>query len=159
MRAAGCPVDCLGVDRFPFMATDALRQQGFSLRDADTAFIPARAVKLPIEIPYLREALRRVQEAVHALEAAIQPGRSENTLWAHLWFDLMQQDGQFLTTRLCQSGPRTFPYFQEAGPRLLETGDLVCLATDSVWPASFRTSPTMTRAGPIRWTARLSLAW
>ena len=131
IRAVDPSIDCLGVDRFPFMATDALRQEGFELRDADAAFIPARAVKLAIEIPYLREAMRRVQEAVQELESAIQPGRSENAVWAHLWFDLMQKDGQFLTTRLCQSGPRTFPYFQESGSRQLESGDLVCLDTDA----------------------------
>lgn len=124
-------VDTIGVDRFPFMAVDALRRAGLRVRDADEVFIPARATKLAMEVPYLRESLRRVQEGVHRLEQAIAPGRSENEVWAHLWFDLMQKDGQFLTTRLCQSGPRTFPYFQEAGSRVLQAGDLLCLDTDA----------------------------
>lgn len=131
IRAIDPTIDCIGVDRFPFMAIDALRQAGLRLRDADEVLIPARANKLPIEIPYVRESMRRVQEGVHRLEQAIAPGRSENEVWAHLWFDLMQKDGQFLTTRLCQSGPRTFPYFQEAGSRVLQAGDLLCLDTDA----------------------------
>ncbi|MCY7305738.1 MAG: M24 family metallopeptidase, partial [Rhodoferax sp.] len=132
IRAVDPTVDCIGVDRFPFMAIDALRHAGLRLRDADEVFIPARSTKLPIEIPYLRESLRRVQEGVHRLEHAIAPGRSENEVWAQLWFDLMQKDGQFLTTRLCQSGPRTFPYYQEAGSRVLQAGDLLCLDTDAM---------------------------
>ena len=43
----------------------------------------------------------------------------------------MQKDGQYLTTRLCQSGPRTFPYFQESGSRVVRHGDLLCLDTDA----------------------------
>jgi len=125
-------VDCIGVDRFPFMAIDALRQAGLRVRDADEVFIPARATKLPIEIPYVRESMRRVLEGVRRLEQSIAPGCSENEVWAHLWFDLMQKDGQCLTTRLCQSGPRTFPYFQEAGSRVLQAGDLLCLDTDAM---------------------------
>ncbi|MEO6623340.1 MAG: Xaa-Pro peptidase family protein [Burkholderiaceae bacterium] len=131
VRAVDPTITCLAVDRFPFIATDALRKQGFTLRDADAVFVPARAIKLPIEIPYLREAMRRVQEGVRALEQALEPGRSETEVWAHLWFDVMQKDGQFLTTRLCQSGPHTFPYFQEAGSRLLQSGELLCLDTDA----------------------------
>ena len=125
-------IDTLGVDRFPFAATDALRRQGLHLRDADEVFVPARAVKLPIEIPYVRESMRRVLEGVDRLEGAIEPGRTEAQVWAEFWFDLMQKDGQYVTTRLFQSGPHTFPYFQECGPRVMQRGDLVCLDTDAI---------------------------
>ena len=131
IRALDPTIDTLGLDRFPFAATDALRQQGFTLRDSDEAFIPARAIKMPIEIPYMREAMRRVEEGVHRLENAIQPGRSETEVWAEFWFDFMQKDGQVLTTRLFQSGPHTFPYFQETSSKILKAGELLCLDTDA----------------------------
>ncbi len=131
VRSVDATIDKIGIDRFPFSATDALRRQGFSLRDSDTALIPARAVKLPIEIPYMREAMRRVEEGVRRLENAIQPDRTESQVWAEFWFDFMQKDGQFMTTRLFQSGPRTFPYFHECGNRVLQAGELLCLDTDA----------------------------
>ncbi len=131
IRTVDPTIDTLGLDRFPFAATDALRQQGFTLRDSDEAFIPARAVKLPIEIPYMREAMRRVEEGVRRLESAIQPGKTETEVWAEFWFDFMQKDGQILTTRLFQSGPHTFPYFQETGNKILKAGELLCLDTDA----------------------------
>jgi Xaa-Pro dipeptidase len=124
-------IDTPGLDRFPFVATDALRQQGFTLRDSDQAFIPARAIKLPIEIPHMREAMRRVEEGVHRLESAIEPGKTENEVWAEFWFDFLQKDGQILTTRLFQSGPHTFPYFHETSSRALQAGELLCLDTDA----------------------------
>ncbi len=125
-------IQTLAVDRFPFAATDALRGEGFALRDADDVFVPARAVKLPIEMPYVRESMRRVLEGVARLEQAITPGRSEAQVWAEFWFDLMQKDGQYVSTRLFQSGPRTFPYFQECSSRVIQAGELVCLDTDAL---------------------------
>ena len=132
VRAVDASIDCLGVDRFHVAALDALRAEGFTLRDADDAFVPARAVKLPIEVPYVREAMRHVEAGVARLEAALQPDRSEAEIWSHLWFELMARDGQYVSTRLCQSGPRTFPYFQECSHRAVQAGELLALDTDAV---------------------------
>mgnify|MGYP000574536168 CR=1 FL=1 len=121
----------LAVDRFPFSATDELRAADLTLVSADTILAPARAIKLPIEIPYLREAMRRVEVAVEALEEASEPGMTENEAWAHFHFELMAKDGQHTVTRLFQSGPNTYPYFQEAGQRKLGNGELLALDTDA----------------------------
>lgn len=44
----------------------------------------------------------------------------------------MAKEGQYVSTRLFQSGERTFPYFQECDARTLRPGDLLCLDTDAV---------------------------
>ncbi len=132
VRAADPTIDKIGVDRFPVPATDALRGQGFTLADSDLAFLPARAIKLPIELPYMREAMCRVEAAVRQLEQGIEPGQTESEAWATYHFGLMAKEGQYVSTRLFQSGPRTFPYFQECGERVLEKGDMICLDTDAL---------------------------
>ena len=124
-------IDQLAVDRFPYPVIDALRSHGLRLSDADSVFLPARAVKLPIELPYLREAMTRVDDAVARLEQAIAPGRTEAQVWSEFYGDLIATEGQYVCTRLFQSGPRTFPYFQECSERVLQAGDLVCLDTDA----------------------------
>lgn len=129
MRLHG--VQRLAVDRFPFSATDALRAAGLALVPADTVLSPARSIKLPIEIPYMREAMRRVEVAAEALESAAKPGMTESEVWAHFHFELMAKDGQHTVTRLFQSGPNTYPYFQEAGRRRLRAGELLALDTDA----------------------------
>ena len=48
-------------------------------------------------------------------------------------------EGEYVVTRLLQSGPQTFPYFQEAGMRQLRAGDLVCFDTDTVGFAGYCT--------------------
>lgn len=121
----------LAVDRFPFSATDELRAAGLVLIPADSVLAAARSIKLPIEIPYLREAMSRVEVAVEALENAAAPGMTESEAWAHFHFELMAKDGQHTVTRLFQSGPNTYPYFQEAGQRRLQAGELLALDTDA----------------------------
>lgn len=125
-------IDRIAIDRFPYPVVDALRAEGFDVADADDVLLPARAVKLPIEIPFMREAMARVDVAVQQFEQAVAPGRTEAEVWAELYGALIASEGQYICTRLMQSGPRTFPYFQECGSRVLQPGDLVCLDTDAV---------------------------
>lgn len=72
-----------------------------------------------------------MQVAVEALESHAEPGMTEAEAWAHFHFELMAKDGQHTVTRLFQSGPNTFPYFQEAGQRRLQAGELLALDTDA----------------------------
>jgi Xaa-Pro aminopeptidase len=125
-------IDRIAIDRFPYLVIDALRVEGFRLTDSDDVLLAARAVKLPIEIPFMREAMARVEMAVERFEQAIGPGRTEAEVWAELYGGLIAAEGQYICTRLMQSGPKTFPYFQECGNRVLKAGDLVCLDTDAI---------------------------
>lgn len=132
IRAFDPDVDRIAIGRFPWQAVDALRAQGLSVTDANAVLNPARAIKLPCELPYLREAMRRVEMAVDRLEQNAEPDRTEAEIWAHFHYALMAKEGQYVSTRLFQSGPNTYPYFQEAGPRLLQKGELLCLDTDAI---------------------------
>jgi Xaa-Pro dipeptidase len=132
VNAVDPSIDRIAIDRFPFFATDALRSVGFELQDADDFLTDARTLKMPIEIAYLREAMRRVDEATQRLEARARPGQTESEIWAEFHYSLMAKQGQYVSTRLFQSGPNTYPYFQECGGRVVEAGDLLCLDTDAI---------------------------
>ena len=124
-------IERLAIDRFPFAAVDALRAEGFVLDDADAIFSAARRTKLPGEILLLREALKRVAAAATDMEARIEPGRRETEIWAEFSRPFIAAGGEYMTTRLLQSGTRSFPYFQEAGARITSAGDLICFDTDT----------------------------
>lgn len=140
--AADLAADCrlyLGADHptlavelvdFPF--TDALRGSGLHLVDATMVFQQARMIKQPLEIDAIRFAVARVEEAVAEVENRIAPGVSENEAWAEFHRGLIARNGEFISTRLFQTGPRTFPYFQESSNRVMVAGDLVCLDTDAL---------------------------
>ncbi len=122
----------LGIDSFPFVAVDALRSEGFTVTDADAVLSRARRVKLPIELAYMREASRRTQVAVRDMQSALRPGMTEIDLWSRFVGRLAAEHGEFVVTRLLESGPNTFPYFQECGLRVIQEGDLVCMDTDAI---------------------------
>lgn len=122
----------LAVDSLPFVAVDALRNVGFDVTDADVLMSRVRRVKLPIEIAYMREAMHRTMDAVRIMEAAVRPGMTENELWSHFVGALIAGHGELVSTRLLESGPNTYPYFQECGSRVIEEGDLVCHDTDAI---------------------------
>ncbi len=132
IRAFDPSIDRIHLDRFPWQATDALRAQGFELADANEVLSPARAIKLAAEIPYFREAMSRIDAAVNRLETRAEPDRTESEVWAEFHYELMAKEGQYVSTRLFRSGANTFPYFQEAGGRPLQRGDLLCLDTDAI---------------------------
>jgi len=122
----------IGLERFNAAAAFELRERGFEIADAQIAVERARAIKLPGEVAMMRESMAAVEAAVAALEAALRPGVTEIELWAKLWEQVIARGGDYVETRLLASGPRTNPWFQEAGERIIEAGDLVCVDTDVV---------------------------
>ncbi len=120
----------LAVERLDFLVTDAFRARGIALRDATPIFQQARSIKASIEIDVMREAIRRVESASVAFQTTVAECRTENATWAELHRGLIASDGEYISTRLVQSGPRTFPYFQESSDRKIQAGELVCLDTD-----------------------------
>jgi Xaa-Pro aminopeptidase len=122
----------VAIERVNHAAAAALAAQSFELSDAQEPIERARAIKLPEEIACIRAALAAVERAVAGMIDGLRPGISENALWARLHESVIAQDGDYVETRLLASGPRTNPWFQEAGRREIRNGDLVALDTDVV---------------------------
>jgi Xaa-Pro dipeptidase len=132
VRAHGGGNRRVAIERVNYAAAAALAAQGFTLFDAQDPVERARAIKLPDEIACIRASLAAAEQAVAGMLEALRPGISENRLWALLHKSVIEQDGDYVETRLLSSGPRTNPWFQEAGPREIGNGDLVALDTDVV---------------------------
>ena len=127
----------LALERVNHAAAAALAGQGFELSDAQEPIERARAIKLPEEIACIRQSLAAVEGAVAAMVDGLRPRISENALWARLHASVIAQNGDYVETRLLASGPRTNPWFQEAGRREIGNGDLVALDTDVVGPSGY----------------------
>jgi Xaa-Pro dipeptidase len=123
---------CLAVERVDFEFTDLLRGCGLGLANGTETFLQARRCKQPAELVVMREGVRRVEAGMGSMERSLKAGVTEVELWALLHHDLIASNGEYISTRLAQSGPRTFPYFQEASDRVVADGDLFCLDTDAL---------------------------
>jgi Xaa-Pro dipeptidase len=122
----------LAVERIDFPMTDALRASGLRLADATAVFRDARRIKTALEVQAMRVAIDRVEHAVGQMRPHVEPGRTEVEVWSRFHQSFMAADGEYTSTRLLQSGNRTFPYFQEAGINPLKSGDLMCFDTDAL---------------------------
>jgi len=71
------------------------------------------------------------------MEAALVPGMTENGLWSLIHQVNVSHDGDWFDGRMLCSGPRTNPWYQEAGPRAIGAGDLVALDTDMIGPFGY----------------------
>ena len=122
----------LAVESVDFHFTDALRKRTVALSDATSVFQQARMIKQPLEIDVMRYAIAEVELATAELVSAIRPGATENQVWAEFHRGLIARNGEYVSTRLFQSGVRTFPYFHESSDAVMQAGDLVCLDTDAL---------------------------
>ncbi len=145
----------IGVERINAGAVQALAAEGFLLVDAQAPVERARAIKSREELKCVRASLRATERAVARLRAALRPGVSENALWSVMHQAVIEQNGDYCETRLLNSGPRTNPWFQECGPRVIGDNELVCLDTDVVGCYGYYSDFSRTfHAGPGRPTAR-----
>lgn len=145
MRAHGGGNRRLAVDRLSHLGCDVLRARGLTLHNGQEVAELARAVKSPEELALMRHAIAVCETAIGDMHRALEPGITENALWAKLHETNIRLGGEWIETRLLSSGPRTNPWFRECSMRPIEAGDLVCFDTDMI--------------GPYGYCADISRAW
>lgn len=126
------PAPTVGVERVNAGAAAALADSGFRLVDAQAPLERARAVKSTEEVACIRGSLAATAVGMEVLRDGLAPGRTENEVWSLFHQAVIALGGEYIETRLLASGPRTNPWFQEAGERVIQVGDLVAIDTDTV---------------------------
>ncbi len=127
----------LAYDRLDPVGAHALGARGVELHEGQLLIEHVRARKTPEEITAMRSAIAVCEAGITAMHEALEPGVTENVLWAHLHRVNIEQGGEWIETRLLTSGPRTNPWYQECGPRTIEAGDLVSFDTDLIGPYGY----------------------
>lgn len=127
----------LAIDRVGLMGIDLLRNEGVELVEGFPMMEHARCIKSDGEIALMRSAVATCEAGVHAMREALEPGITENALWAKLHEVNIAQGGEWIETRLLSSGPRTNPWFRESSLRAIQAGDLVSFDTDLIGPYGY----------------------
>lgn len=122
----------LALDRIDPAGAEALAGHGIAVVDAGPCVERARAVKSPEEIACLEMSIAVCEEGFRRMREALRPGIAEQALWAHLHAANIEGGGEYIETRLLNSGPRTNPWFQEASPRPIQSGELVACDSDLI---------------------------
>ncbi|MFO8046901.1 MAG: Xaa-Pro peptidase family protein [Halomonas sp.] len=122
----------VGLDRCALNLARSLEVQGLDVYDCMQDTLHCRRIKTPEEIACLAQSMAASEASVAEVEAAIKPGVTENELFAIMYGEVIRGGGEFIETRLLNSGPRTNPWFHEASDRKIRPGELVALDTDTI---------------------------
>ena len=122
----------LAVDRIEHVGYAALCDLGVTVLEGQVLTEHARSIKNDNELNAMRCAIHACEASIDEMRAVMRPGLSENELWSALNAGNIKRGGEWIETRILASGPRTNPWFQECGPRLMQAGDLMAFDTDLV---------------------------
>lgn len=124
----------LAVDRIEIAGLRALEALGIEILEGQEVSEHARKIKGPDDLNAMRCAISACEAAMAEMEVAIRPGMTEVEAWAVLQRGNFIRGGEWLETRILSSGPRTNPWFQECGPRVMQDGDILAFDTDLIGP-------------------------
>jgi len=127
----------LAVDRLDPAGTFALGALGVAVVEGQNLMEYARVIKSAEELGAIRHAIWVAERGMRAMQDALRPGMTENELWSILHQTNIANGGEWIETRLLTSGPRTNPWFQECGDRVIEAGDMVSFDTDLIGPLGY----------------------
>lgn len=122
----------VGIERMNAGVALAMADQGVHVVDAQEPVEMARCIKSNEEVKCVVASLRATEFAVGKLYEAIRPGVTENELWSVLHQAVIALNGDYVETRLLNSGERTNPWFQEATGKIIGANELIALDTDVV---------------------------
>jgi len=97
----------------------------------------ARVIKHPEEIKAMRRAVHACETGMWAMWKALEPGMTENELWAELHKANIARGGEWIETRLLASGQRTNPWFYECSDKVIQKGEIVAFDTDLIGPYGY----------------------
>ena len=127
----------LAVDKIMVKGLRALEAAGFEIHEGEEVTEKSRVIKGPDEILAMRCASHACESAVLNMEnftrSEVPNGEcSEDDIWAILHSENIKRGGEWIETRLLASGPRTNPWFQECGPRIVQNNEIVAFDTDLI---------------------------
>jgi Xaa-Pro dipeptidase len=132
----------LAVDKIMVHGLRALESAGFEVMEGEEVTERARAIKGPDELLAMRCAHHACESAIaemetFARETVPRGGVSEDAIWAELHAGNIRRGGEWIETRLLASGPRTNPWFQECGPRIMQPNEILAFDTDLIGAYGF----------------------
>lgn len=122
----------VAVDKIQIAGLRALDAVGVEVMDGEELMEKTRAIKTPDEILAMRCAIHACEASIAEMRAAIEPGMTENDVWAELHKSNIRRGGEWIETRILSSGQRTNPWFQECGPRVIRNNEILAFDTDLI---------------------------
>ena len=116
---------------------DALRATGLEVVAGEALVEQACAVKCPEEIACMLHAVTVADAAMARMRRDLEPGMTENELFAILQHTNIGMGGEWIEYRLLAAGGHTNPWGMEAGDRIIRASELVAFDCGLVGPFGY----------------------
>ena len=137
VRAHGGGNKRLALDHCDLAGARALGKLGIEPHEGEAAMEFARRIKSADEIALMGVSIAVCETGMAKMRDALEPGITENQLWAKLHETNIALGGEWIETRLLASGGRTNPWFAESSDRIIRPGELVSFDTDLIGPYGY----------------------
>ena len=104
----------------------------YKLFNAQKFLESARSIKSKDEIICMKASVKNAEKGILLMHEKLQANMTEEELWSYLHKVNIETGGEWFDARLLSSGPRTNPWLQECGNRIIQKGDLIAFDTDMI---------------------------
>jgi len=119
------------------MQAFALEKKNYTLRSGQQVIERARSIKVENEVELIKCGIQSTADGTEHLRRGIVYGVSENELWSRLHEYNISVGGEYIETRLLNSGMRTSPWMQESSTKIIEPNDLIAFDADCTGPFGY----------------------
>ena len=137
MKELGIAGERLGIDRMDFYCSESLKAHEIEIADGRIPIERARSIKTEDEVSLIRQACAIADIPICAVRDAIEPGVTENELFAILTQTNLKHGGEHMDARLLTAGGNTNPWTGNSTDRIVRPGDLVAMDTDMAGPMGY----------------------
>jgi Xaa-Pro aminopeptidase len=127
----------VAVDMIEPVGYAALEAEGFDIVGAEPLVERATAIKSPDEIACLKNSVAIADIAMGRIHEALEPGVSENDMFAILHHTNIEQGGEWIDYRLMAAGDHANPWGQQCGPRTIANGEFLAFDCGMIGPQGY----------------------
>ena len=127
----------LAVDVCNGLGVLALNKIGLEIIEGKEILEQARKIKSKEEIQCMKASMEVCEKGVRLMRKELKTGMTEDELWALLHKTNIENGGEWIEGRILSSGPRTNPWMQEAGNKIIQQNEIVSFDTDMVGPYGY----------------------
>ena len=127
----------IGVDKLDYYSMTALQTQSITIADARVPVEKARSIKTVDEVSLIRQSCAVADIAICAVRDAIEPGVTEDELFAIMTYENLRHGGEHMDVRLLATGTNTNPWNHLSTDRMVRPGELVAFDTDMCGPMGY----------------------
>ena len=92
----------------------------------------AKVIKNEYEIKCIKNGVNVINDAYQHMINNVEPNITENKLWSYYYQNIIENNCEYVETRLMSSGYKTNPWYQECSDKIINENEMIAFDSDTV---------------------------